>query len=515
MKHIVPLMIVGTLAAVTPLTAAPAPLPQDPQAVSDLPERTVVRLVDLVNDGLSGNLTLLNAIVGSRSVRAGEVLARSIYDPTLSADGDYSDDGQTLSVSDGVSFGDLRAADGGVAVAGATPLSTTYSASLVASWQDQSLTELLSDGASPVTTTTTLSLSLTQPLLRGRGRAIIGAPLESARIASGAADQRLARQVEVSIADFETAYWTLGLAEAIEDTAMRSYSRALEVLQRNQQMRELELIAEPDLITAQRAVASRATELTQATQTRRDAAEALIFLIYGERADDRILQTGPRIRTDGELPEPPPVGAYEEFGGVIGTRHDVQAARYDVDQSRVDLRVAENDTLPSLDLSGSYAATSETDGPLRLLVAGSTGLDVDGWQAGAVFTYPIGNHEAAGRRAQAALAVDGSELVLSAVENAALQDVRQAGRAILAEQQALSQARLALQYAQQQYDAGRQQLQLGLIDSFRLLQMEDDVVEGELAEIRARYSLAQAITRYQLALGTIDDKYPAAAVVAQ
>jgi outer membrane protein TolC len=515
LKHIVLLMIVGLVAAVTPLTAAPSPHPQDPQAAAQPPERTVVRLVDLVNDGLSGNLTLLTAIVDNRTVLAGEELARSIYDPALSADGDYSDDGQTLSVADSASSGDLRGAGGGVTLAGATPLSTTYAASLAANWQDQSLTELLSDGASPVTTTTTLNLSLTQPLLRGRGRAIVGAPLESARIAIDAADQRLARQVEVSIAEFETAYWTLGLAEAIEDTATRSYNRALEVLQRNQQMRELELIAEPDLITAQRAVASRATELTQATQARRDAAEALIFLVYGERADERIRQTGPRIRTDGQLPEPPAVGAYEDFGGVIDTRHDVRAARYDVDQSRVGLRVAENDTSPSLDLSGSYTATSETDGPLRVLVAGSTGLDIDGWQASAVFTYPIGNHEAVGRRAQAALAVDGSELVRSAVENAARQDVRQAGRAILAEQEALSQARLTLQYSQQQYDAGRQQLQLGLIDSFRLLQMEDDVVEAELAEIRARYSLAQAVTRYQLALGTIDDKYPAAAVVAQ
>lgn len=512
-KQLGRLVMVGLFVVVAPLAAAQSQSPQDPLSISQLPERTVVRLDDLVDDGLGENLALLTAIVGTRNVRAGEGAARSIYDPGLSANGDYSRDGQTLSSSEGVFSGARQTATGGFAVGGATPLSTTYSAALIADWQDQSLSQLLSEGVSPVSTTTTLSLSLTQPLLRGRGSSIVGAPIESARLATGAADERLARQVEQSIAQFEVAYWNLGVAEAVEDTALRSYNRAREVLRRNQQMRELELISEPDLITAQRAVASRVTALTQATQTRRDAAEALIFLVYGNRADERIRQTGPRIRTDGQVPSPPDVGEYAEIGRAIDGRHDVRAARYDIDLSRVDLQVASDDTKPGLDLTGSYTAVAETDGPLRFLVAGANGLDIDGWQASAVFTYPLGNHEAAARRAQAELAVDDRELALSTVENSVRQQVREAARAISAETAALSQAQVTLQYAQAQYDAGRRQLQLGLIDSFTLLQMEDDVVDAELGEIRARYSLAQAITLYELALGTIDDKYPAAAAV--
>lgn len=49
---------------------------------------------------------------------------------------------------------------------------------------------------------------------------------------------------------------------------------------------------------------------------------------------------------------------------------------------------------------------------------------------------------------------------------------------------------------------------MGLIDSFRLLQLEVDMVDVELAVIRADFDLALGITRHELARGTIDDKYP-------
>jgi len=85
--------------------------------------------------------------------------------------------------------------------------------------------------------------------------------------------------------------------------------------------------------------------------------------------------------------------------------------------------------------------------------------------------------------------------------------VRAAARAIEADRERLEQARLSFTYAKEQYDAGQKQLQLGLIDSFRLLQMEEEVANAELVLEQTRYELALALSSFDLAMGTTEEKY--------
>ena len=61
----------------------------------------------------------------------------------------------------------------------------------------------------------------------------------------------------------------------------------------------------------------------------------------------------------------------------------------------------------------------------------------------------------------------------------------------------------AARLAAAQLVAERQRLDLGLGDSFRLLETEENAVQAELESVRSRYDLARATTRLRLARGEI------------
>ena len=129
------------------------------------------------------------------------------------------------------------------------------------------------------------------------------------------------------------------------------------------------------------------------------------------------------------------------------------------------------------------------------------------WKAGLTFTYPLSNRTARAAYQKSSWDSEGQAISLALAENSARADVRSAARAVRTNAERLQQAELGLDLARQQYEGGRKQLQLGLVDSFRLVQMEDDLTNAELTAVSVRYDLAQAVTSYELATGSLRKKW--------
>lgn len=496
----------------------PPPSPQAPeQQVSATDDRTPVALVDLVEVALRQNLTLRSERIQADIVAAGVQAARSTFDPFFELKPNYTNGSGEVFTTQSVEpnpvppptvvvtqprllTGSQDTTALSTTLSGTLPFSTQYSASLS--------TNLLSQFGLP-SDDATLSLAVTQPLLKGRGSDIAGAGVRRARFSSEAQFQTFRRQVNLIVADVETAYWNLGSVEAVEQVAISSLQRSREVLSRNQRLRQLELVADVDVITAQRAVATRETQLTEATLRRRNAAETLIFLVFGEGAADQLVARGLRIRTElppDEIPDMPTIENLENLA--LGSRHDVKAAQLDLLGVQVSERVARNARLPELNLVGSYSALTTGTNGLHLFGAGTAGAtQFSGFGAAVTLTYDIRNNAAEAAWAQALLDVRQQRVTISSVENAIRSEVRLAARTIVETSQKLRQAQNALDLANQQYGAGQQQLQLGLIDSFRLLQMEDDVASASVVAVQTRYDLRLAITAYDLSAGSLDEKY--------
>ena len=494
--------LIGGGIIITALTLAPTSAAQEPtpQAPAALEQRMTLSLHDLVLSALERNLPLLTSRTQNRIVETDVQSARSVFDPSVDATPKLTFGRSDVFHADGVASESATEGEMAAVFSGTLPFSTTYSASLSSDWLPELGHSVFSNN---------LTLQLSQPLLRGRGSSIAQAQIESALLAADSSDQRLLRTIEETIARVETAYWTLGLGESIEVNARDSLMRAQELLRRNEQLAELELLAEADLITARAGVQARQTTLVDAIRNREDAADALLFLVYGREASSELRALSLSFRTEPPAEEVPELPAMPDLESQpIARRNDVRAARYDVDESRVSLRLADNELLPDLDFVGGYTAwTQNVDGFTFWGVSRTGELQFGGWEAGAVFTFPIRNNAAKAAFAEATLAIERDQLNLSTVENTVRSEVRSAARGVTYAKEKLGQARFSTQLESQRYANGQEQLRLGLIDSFRLLQYELDVTAAELIESRALYSLANTIALYQLAVGEIDDKY--------
>ncbi len=91
--------------------------------------------------------------------------------------------------------------------------------------------------------------------------------------------------------------------------------------------------------------------------------------------------------------------------------------------------------------------------------------------------------------------------VVASVQTLIRQQVRQAQRAIEMTGDRVRQTTDALQRAIEEYEGENQRLQLGLSDSFRLLQFEDHINDAQQAQLQARYDLALALVAFDLARG--------------
>ena len=487
----------GAAAQETAPAAAPAP-------------RTLI-LAELVRDALTQNLPLLVARSNTSASETDITGAKSIFDPRLDFTPSYTRTNQALRVAGdeitGVAPNNIYT--GGVG--GTLPIGTDYSARFTSNRLAQNNPAFLAPGGLTPSVNNTLTFGVSQPLLRGAWPRYTKAPIEIARFGAESSGARLARTTEQTIADVEIAYWSLGLAEAIERLSRDSYDRARELLARNQRLLELELISELDVITSRRGEQQRLTSLTEATRRRQDAADRLFFVVYGRRASEYLADID-SVTTQEPPAAAPAVPAVAELEqAALATRADLRSAKLDLSQRELVSDVSHNALLPDLRLDLTYGlAVLGTDSIGRFFDPSRDGdLSQRDWKFGFSVAYPIGNRQAKAAEARARYDVEAQSSNVAAVENFVRSEVRASSRAIDANQRRLAQAQKSLDYARQQYDAGQKQLQLGLLDSFRLLQMEEDVTSADLVLQQTRYDLALAITDFDLANGSIDQKYPA------
>ena len=478
----------------------------------------VPMLSALVRDAVGRNLTIDAARFTPEIAAANIQAERGAFDAQVQFQPGFGRSSRTLVTEDGsfaTSVATTRLNGGaggllpysGVTVVGNLPTGTQYGLSLDS--VRESLTPPASLGlANQVQFDTTLTLSISQPLLRGAGSAIARAGIRSATLAAQSSRAGFARVVDATVADVEDAYWLAIYARALERVAEESLARANTLLDRNEQLLKLQLVAAIDLLTARQGVAVRQAELTEARRQRADAADAVVFLVYGR---DAAAHLGDAIDLESVLlPERVPPVPIEEaaLADAVRERPDLREAELEAQRSLVDVQVARDGLRPSLNLSGSYTALTDNVSNLRPFAAERIGDGATtGWETGVSLTIPVRNNVGKAAYRQALLAERQQASAVAAVQNQIQQDVRQALRAIQMSGVRVRQTSEALQLSIEEYDAENQRLQLGLSDSFRLLQFEERINDAQQAQLAARFSLAQALVAFDLARGGSAAKY--------
>jgi outer membrane protein TolC len=343
-----------------------------------------------------------------------------------------------------------------------------------------------------------VNLRVRQPLLEGFGQIGLEARLADRSLdAAVGRRERAVREVEARV---EVAYWDLAEAEAREAVLLRSFEIADALLFRNRELAERDLVADVDVLTAESGVALRRAALIEGARARADAAEALVFLVHGAAAEEQLARDGALYKTADPPPtidSPPPLESSIERA--LERRADLQAARYGAERSEIALSSARNAALPGLYLEGALGSLGR---PAPDFGGSFDGLEADpSWSVGLTISQPLGNRGDRGRRVRAEWSHRLDLIQVAVVENRIRREVRSAVRAIASNLERLEAAERAARLAFEQLRAERRRLDLGLGDSFRLLETEENAAQAELALVATRYDLARSWAAYQLAVG--------------
>lgn len=455
----------------------------------------LVSLGQMIGDALEHNIPLQLARISAHLAGAQVDVAQGAFHPVFHASStwakqDLSNDLQTQGV-----ISNFRSQTYGVGVGQQWGLGTTFRVDLQTTRRRADFAGVGQQGDY----VSRLDFSVRQPLLQGFG--VAGVSLQVAKLAQESAQNREARAVEDMIAQVVQAYLALAELEATERVLQQSVAVAESLLYRNDELFKRELASELDVLTAKSGVAIRKVGLIDAQRARQDASEALVFAVYGERALAQMmfLKTS---ATNTKLVDILDFDAAETFA--LQHRKDVVAAQLDLAQADLFLDASKNGLKPTLDVQSQFGTQGQDAGfggafgELKKGLNGSVGL---------TFSQAVGNRLDRGKYKQALWQQAQQRLVLQSVENRVRQQVRSAVRLVHSAQAQVVQAKQAEHFANRQLMAERKRLDLGLGDSFRVLQTEENVAQAELTAIRAQFDFERAIMRYHLALGQLGTQY--------
>lgn len=242
-----------------------------------------------------------------------------------------------------------------------------------------------------------LQIAYSQPLLRSAGPFVNRAPIYSARLAEDQSEARASLAVITLLGAADQAYWRHWAAGRQVEIRRQQYELARKLYEQVVKLADAGLIAKVETIRARSGVTRRVGAVFSAETGRRNTQYELLRIM--NRADLPIGGGKALIsRTDPELVryDLDPEVLIEEG---MERRLDLLDAELQLAIDALNLRVAENQTLPNLNLDFSL----QTGGKRR--AQGLVGIDDNdtNWQVALAFEFPFGNRAARARKRQAEL----------------------------------------------------------------------------------------------------------------
>jgi len=192
-------------------------------------------------------------------------------------------------------------------------------------------------------------------------------------------------------------------------------------------------------------------------------------------------------------------------------RPEYAEAKLTLQNNDINLRVAWNQLLPSLQLQGSLGLNglNEIDKGFGSSYSGPTGLttgDFTSWSAALVLSYPLGNRSARSAFIQAKLTDDQSRTSLLNLKRQIVSEVREAVRRIEANVALVESTRAARALAEEQLRVEQKRLEAGVTTTFNVLQFQRDLAAAQAFEVQAITTYNQTLANLELVKGTVLEK---------
>jgi outer membrane protein TolC len=476
--------------------------PPEPSTRDELTDVGELRLAlrEAVLLALKNNLDIVIANYNPKINAEGITIAKAVFDPTFSLTLDANRIVQptatVLATGPGLSVNVTQNRDVNTSLTQQLPFGASYTLSMTNNRLDTNSTFYKINPSYK----TSLVLSLTQNLLKNFGVDVNTAPIKIARNNQAISVTQFRQQANQVITTVHTAYWNLVFAIENLEVQRRSLRLARELEELNKARVRAGVAAPVEVTQAEAQAAAQVQNVILAEKAIKDAEDQLKLIINfpdGERIWARAL-----LPIDQPPFEVAPVNAEASIQEALEKRPEYAAQKLTIQNSDLNLRVARNQLLPSLQLQGNVGLNGlngSAGGDLDRL----TSRDFTQWSAALVLTYPLGNRSARSAFIQAKLSHDQAETSLLNLKRQIISQVREAVRRIEADVRRVEATRAARVLAEEQLRVEQKRLEAGVTTTFNVLSFQRDLAAAQASEIQAITTYNQDLANLELQKGTI------------
>jgi len=371
--------------------------------------------------------------------------------------------------------------------------------------------------------TTQLSVSLTQPLLRGRATDAARATIRiRCKQRDGASAELEARAIAVAVA-VEQAYWDLVAARRQADVAVEAANLAQVQLDRDRRMIAAGSLAPIELSAAQSELEARMDDLFRATGAITATENTLKTLLVPNRRDD--LWNDEILPADhGAIGPPEIIEIREAVGEALRRRPELKSVDSSLAATReqktldADLVKPQMNLVTSYSLAGLAGSVRSSNAALAQLApvlatpaslsggfGGSLsslfGGNYQSVQAGIAFDFTAHNRAARANLANDAIAEKRLALTRARAEQAIEAQVRNALQSLETARQRMRAANASATAAKDKLDSEARLFATGESTNFLVLTRQNEYSAARRRQVEADAAFNKAVSQYQSALG--------------
>lgn len=349
----------------------------------------------------------------------------------------------------------------------------------------------------------TVSVSLTQPLLKDFGPSVTNARIRVAEIESKGA---LASSLEVEsnvVVEGILGYLDLIVAQQRVTAARERISNGERLLSEAQALARQGRLAEADVWEVESALDRYRSAFSESEHARYERANKLATMMMRVNKEPaaqlRAMESLPA--TFSNIPS-----LESALQVAMDRREDLRRAKFDLEREGIQLAYAKNQRLPRLDLVATYGINGLEFSASRAM-SYSRMEDYPNWTLGLQLTFPLENRQAKADFAAASLRQKDALLALKALEVGITNDV---DTSIKLRQSALErwgwwQASAAREA--QHVSVEREKFRAGRSDIREVLLREERLINAQLAAIEQQASVVKAEALLQASQGVLLEQY--------
>jgi len=385
-------------------------------------------------------------------------------------------------------------------------------------------------------TTGSLNLQITQPLLQGFGLAVNNRNIRIARNNMKVNDLLFKQQVMTTVSQIVAAYWDLVSFNENVKVKQQALDLSERLYSDNKKQVEIGTLAPIEIVRAEAEVASRQQDLvnaqTQVLQQETALKNALSRngLMSPSVAEAHIIPTDVITVPERELAVP----VQDLIAKALANRPEVPQSKLNIDSTRIGLKGDRSQMLPALNLIGNltnnglagqvnplnplYGPNCSQLGacatPIQYYVGGAGDVlrqefarNFPSYSLQAQLSIPLRNRSAQADYVLDALTLRTQELQHQRLVNSIGVDVR---NALIAVQQASASYHAAVQariLQEQTLDAENKKYALGASTIFLVIQAQRDLAQARSNEVTAISAYAKSKVQLDNSLGTVFDTY--------